>query len=82
MRDKELGAVLTKWREGLGLTKKALADKCGIDPSAIRNYESGSRPLTLDAVQKMMEGADQASDADALLLAFLKQKFPDSELFN
>nr|WP_319552423.1 LexA family transcriptional regulator [uncultured Vibrio sp.] len=45
---KEVGLRLKKFREQLGISQRALADKCGWIPSRIGNYEAGVRSLSID----------------------------------
>ena len=41
--DATMGERIRYYRQVAGLTQKALAEKCGITESAIRNYELGNR---------------------------------------
>lgn len=53
-----IGERIRYYRQIAGLTQKALAEKCGITESAIRNYELGNRMPdweTLTAIAKNLE---------------------------
>ena len=40
------------------MTKRALADACGVTPMAITNYESGNRRPDMTIIKKMAEALD------------------------
>ena len=52
---KEFGERLVYLREGIGMTKQDLAEKCGIAPSTMINYERGLRIPYADTALKMAE---------------------------
>jgi phage repressor protein C with HTH and peptisase S24 domain len=47
-RKKEVGLRLKQLREQVGISQRALAEKCGWGASRIGNYESGSRSISLE----------------------------------
>lgn len=82
MADLDLGSVLREWRLELNLTLEDLGERCGLTASGLSRYERNQRPLTLEVIQKLMEGIGSNTAADALLAAYLKRRFPTASIFN
>lgn len=45
--------TIKKFRQSKGMTQKQLADKCGLAPITIRQYESGKREPNLETIRKI-----------------------------
>jgi transcriptional regulator with XRE-family HTH domain len=49
----ETGQRLTRWREDHNLTKSALARYLGVSETAIRYWESGTRPIQHEHILRL-----------------------------
>lgn len=56
----DVGRYIRARRKSLGLTQQQLAEAVGCTDAAIRNYESNSRTLKGDTLEKMAEALDVA----------------------
>lgn len=45
--------TIKKFRQSKGMTQKQLAEKCGLAPITIRQYESGKREPNLETIRKI-----------------------------
>ena len=52
---KVFGDNLRKYRNGLGLSQEAFADKCGLHRTYISAIECGKRSIALDNIQKIAD---------------------------
>jgi transcriptional regulator with XRE-family HTH domain len=59
----ELGELVKRRREGLGLTQRSLAQKLGVEPSHVAFIESGRRKPSLKLIARMADilGVDRQS---------------------
>ena len=51
----DLGGWVLYFRLKQGITQKQLADKAGIDPSSVSRIEAGSRTMSIQMVQKLLD---------------------------
>ena len=63
---KVFGDNLRKYRNGLGLSQEAFADKCGLHRTYISAIECYSRSISLENIQRIADALD--IDAYKLLL--------------
>lgn len=49
----DLGDILRRHRQALGLSQRLLARQSGLDPSTVRNVENGSRSIGPVAIAKL-----------------------------
>ena len=63
---KVFGDNLRKYRNGLGLSQEAFADKCGLHRTYISAIECYRRSISLENIQRIADALD--IDADKLFL--------------
>lgn len=66
----EFGELLRKARETKGLTQAELAQRAGLQPSAVAHFESGRRSPSLDNLRRL-------ADALSVNLDYLLGREPD-----
>jgi transcriptional regulator with XRE-family HTH domain len=54
----ELGKRIVRWRERHGLSQAALADRIGISPAAVAQWELGDTVPTTQNMKKLAEAFD------------------------
>jgi transcriptional regulator with XRE-family HTH domain len=54
----QLGELLRRRREDLGLSKREVAERAGVNHSAIARVEAGRRRISLELFQRVAEALD------------------------
>lgn len=60
---KEVGSRMRRLREGLGLSPAELAEKVGVTPDQIRDWESGQGVAPYDTIKAIAAALGTTSDA-------------------